>query len=297
MFDSPNPTTTTNNNNNIKEADQGKNKSKKRNTKSGKNASPKICTFFYIVYFLGEAAVSNPIDNRQQQPIKYKNNRQLNQIINENSEMVTKEAQYISTPNSLLNFSNNNGVYFKTEVYYEAIDGIKKNRKRNPPSNSGDNNQQQTTTVNTPIDYFRNLSNIEIVNMIYMIDFKAFLTIQSMYAMFLSKGNCLQTMFSLLNSSRIDQTDLNNSHFSESILSNFKNYDSEFLDSIRLLPDINILLKKHGSRLSKNDSNNMFKSSGNLLNRIKFDHQSLNQTIKLKKVCIQFLFFLKNSLK
>ena len=108
-------------------------------------------------------------------------------------------------------------------------------------------------------EYFRNLNYSEILNLIFLTDFKCFLTLQSSFALFLQKNNSISNLYSLLNLSneKSENKHINNLYLKDSctedITSNIynNNYNTGFFDSIRILPDLKLLPRKlHKSELN-----------------------------------------------
>lgn len=91
-------------------------------------------------------------------------------------------------------------IYFQTEMYCEAIDGIYQERKNQSASASSCLSSSSSSTSSgsskkakekLAIDYFKNLTTLEICNLVYLIDLKCFSSLQSVYALFMSKSNSI----------------------------------------------------------------------------------------------------------
>lgn len=179
-------------------------------------------------------------------------------------------------------------VYFQTEMYCEAIDGIYQERRNatSCPSSLGSANNNSNNCASTggskkgrdkqTVDYFKNLTALEICNLLYLIDLKCFSTLQSIYALFLSKSNTignLSTQMGLPSSSSSASSssssmslvgweanarhylDRNNlSEFTADVITNILAFNKNFVDSVRILPDLCLVLKKH--KLKENKNNN-----------------------------------------
>lgn len=181
-------------------------------------------------------------------------------------------------------------IYFQTEMYCEAIDGIYQERKNQSISTAA---AAATTTGSSAchittssvsgskkakeklaIDYFKNLTTLEICNLIYLIDLKCFSSLQSVYALFLSKSNTIGNLSAQMSSSlgctidmagssslaqqqlppfrQLDRSNL--SEFTADVVGNILGYNRNFVESVRLLPDLSIVLKKHKLKENRNNS-------------------------------------------
>lgn len=150
-------------------------------------------------------------------------------------------------------------VYFQTELYYEAIDGVYQERKSNAASSIYLSSKKIKEKSN--LDNFKNLNASEISNLIYLSDLKCFSALQSIYTLFLNKSNTIENLIGQVcdRSSggefvgpRFDRTHL--SEFSAEVIDRILSLDINFVESIRILPDLNIVLRKHTLKESKNNS-------------------------------------------
>lgn len=168
---------------------------------------------------------------------------------NQNDDSISRSAQtctfiyvirfYKSENSSLLNVAVpsqidtivDSEIYFVTELYTEAIDGVYKNR----------NGKKDR------IDYFKNLTNNEILNMIYLQDYKCFSILQSSFALFLSKNNLYENLNELISKSESAKPASINTDDSEikDMLSKILNFEDKFFDCIRLVPDLSLILQKY----------------------------------------------------
>lgn len=152
-------------------------------------------------------------------------------------------------------------VYFQTELYFEAIDGIHQERKM-----AGNLNLSNKKNVKEKLsaEYFKNLNTLEISNLIYLVDMKCFSTLQSIYALFLSKSNTIQNLSTLINAigndlSKVEIGKSNLCEFSSEILNNIISYNMSFAESVRLLPDLSLILKKHSLKETRSNSTGLEK--------------------------------------
>ena len=154
-------------------------------------------------------------------------------------------------------------VYFQTEIYCEAIDGIFQERKSAVSSIylSGKRIKEKSA-----IDYFKSLNTLEICNLIYLIDLKCFSALQSIYSLFLSKSNSILNLNSLMltmssmntgsSSDAVPKLEKSGllSDFSTDVINNILAFNVNFVDSVRLLPDVTLVLKKHSLKESRHNS-------------------------------------------
>ena len=169
-------------------------------------------------------------------------------------------------------------VYFTTELYSEVIDGVYQDQ---------DKKQNQTTDNKKPqCDYFKHLTHTEILNLIFLIDLRSFVTIQSISTLFLNKSNSILNLYSLLNGYESAGDSLTplpksgNYFFSQETATKILNYNPNFYESIRMLPDLNLITKSLQS-LVNNQSISRLNSEApssltgptNLLNRIRIEKQ------------------------
>ena len=235
---------------------------KSESTKS--NASPQKCTFFYVIYFNIESKsaafnksnifiLKTKLTNRLNAPT----DSMLNKLSTNIQDEYSREKQEVDS------------AYFRTEIYFEDIDGINKHK-------SAHNLASKDLSGNRLIEYFKNLSNLEIINLIYLIDMKAFLSLQSIYALFLCKSDFIENLSSFDNFSQVDLQSL----CSDSILASIQNYNMEFFDSIRILPDLKILLRKHSFKTANKIGFAKSFNSANLHNRIDFSKKESNKNLK-----------------
>jgi len=101
------------------------------------------------------------------------------------------------------------------------------------------------------------LNYTEILNLIFLTDLKCSLTLQSGYALFLKKNNSIANLYALLNlnannssSTESPKPPITNVYLKDSATQDHtsnvynNNYNINFFDSIRLLPDLRLLPKK-----------------------------------------------------
>ena len=157
-------------------------------------------------------------------------------------------------------------VYFTTELYSEAIHGIYQEKKA---LNSCSFSNLLGTVKNKSKDkdkyseYFRNLNYMEILNLIFLTDFKCYQTLQSSHALFLQKSNSIENLYALLklniSSAKHRQTGqsgesmfLSNLYIKDFVgdgldsnaLSSIDSFNTSFYESIRILPDLSLIPKK-----------------------------------------------------
>ncbi|CAF0823180.1 unnamed protein product [Brachionus calyciflorus] len=161
------------------------------------------------------------------------------------------------------NNPNDHEETFITELYTEAIDGIYQDRGRKKDR----------------VDYFKNLSNLEILNLIYLQDLKCYSIIQSSYALFLTKSNLMQNLESLM--AKIEVNNLNqiidNLAFKDNLMSIIQ-FDSKYYESIRLLPDLGLVLLKHSIKELKNSKSRLSNpTSQYLFNRVNYNNRSMHK--------------------
>ncbi len=233
-----------------------------RAEKSKKNASPQTCTFFYVVYFQNEATVNGGghIQTADKSTVKSHFNSKVKLTNRLNSDSLLKKTTSISKEDEYANSAADGGekkaaaenVYFRTEVYFEDIQGVSKQY-----------NLFKSKEMHKIGDYFKNLTKSEIVNLIHLIDLKAFLSLQSIYALFLNKAEFIENVSAFRHYSKVD---LENLCFN-STLAKIQGFDLEFFDSIRILPDLNVLFRRNSFKLNKMDFSKSI-NSANLHNRI-----------------------------
>ncbi len=188
--------------------------------------------------------------------------------MNKNTEPEMESLKH-NTNESFVNVS------FTTELYSEVIDGIYQERKN---INLNNNNGsfpfgKRAKDKDKYSEYFRNLTYAEILNLIFLVDLKCFLTLQSSHALFLQKSNFISNLYSMLNttgsySNSGDQLDtkkklltniyLKDTSFEDNTSNVYNNnYIPNFYESIRILPDLKLLPKKTvRSELSEKQSAN-----------------------------------------
>ena len=307
-----------------------------KNFTTFKNGSSQICTFIYIIRFfsnLSDSQLENssPVTslnkNRQntgllnvvggnQESIYYSENPKNyghhfpeNGPVNKNEELPVNSAQSLDM-NSLKQFE----ISFTTEIYVEAVDGIYQEKKStNLTSSSFNLNAKKNKSDKfRHLRNFRNLTNLEIVNLIYLTDLKCFSILQSSYALFLSKSNPILNLTALLgnvvkSNNPASGVILEGSCFqpkayfcSTPSLLNVYDYNTNYFDCIRVLPDLNIIPKNTLVKLSKNSKSSSVRSTY-LYNRIKFNkmpvRQSKNSTSRNDSDKIKRLFSEDISLK
>lgn len=124
-------------------------------------------------------------------------------------------------------------VYFVTEIYAENIDGVYKERTC----------KKDHMRKKDRIEYFKNLTNNEILNMIYLQDFKCFSILQSSFALFFSKNNLYENLNELISKSELSVV-IENEEIKD-MLKKILSFEDKFYDCIRLVPDLNVILYKH----------------------------------------------------
>lgn len=129
--------------------------------------------------------------------------------------------------------NQDNEVYFVTEIYAENIDGVYKERTY----------KKDRIRKKDRIEYFKNLNNNEIINMIYLQDYKCFSILQSSFALFFSKNNLYENLNELISKSELSVV-IENEEIKD-ILNKILDFEDKFYDCIRLVPDLNIILNKH----------------------------------------------------
>lgn len=158
-------------------------------------------------------------------------------------------------------------VSFTTELYAEVIDGVYQERKNiNLNSMSmGFPFGKRSKDKDKYSEYFRNLTYSEILNLIFLTDLKCFLTLQSSHALFLQKNAFISNLYSMLNTTapysgnhgnqqltassdkkkfvtNVYLKDSSSDDNTSNIYNN--NYNTNFYESIRILPDLKLLPKK-----------------------------------------------------
>jgi hypothetical protein len=210
-----------------------------------KTGSSQCCSFIYVLHF---NTVNNSGSNKHEPMFNLMNN-DLTIDINleetglkrQGSENTAESTNTKSTKSS--ETVGADAIFFSTELYVESIDGICQRRKAHLNSNMTSNSNKPKERLH---DYFRNLTNLEIINLIYLIDFKCFNCFQSIHALFLSESNALKNMNHFLGQSMTKFTNQNMNEY----LFDF-NFDSNYLDSIRILPDLSVLAFKSLNKLSQ----------------------------------------------
>ncbi len=229
----------------------------KNRPKGKSNASPQTCTFFYVVYFQNESSNSQFQTNEKNSAKSLFNSKnKLTNRLNSDSLLkkttsLSKEDDYANNPNGE---KKSEKVFFRTELYFEDIQGVSKQYS-----------VFRSKEMNKIGDYFKNLTNNEIVNLIHLIDLKAFLSLQSIYSLFLNKSDFIENVSAFRHYSKVDLENL----CSSSTLTKIQNFEPEFFDLIRILPDLNILFRRNSFKLSKLDFSKST-NSANLHNRIDF---------------------------
>ncbi|RNA15440.1 hypothetical protein BpHYR1_032625, partial [Brachionus plicatilis] len=189
-----------------------------------KSGSAQTCTFIYVIRF-------------------HKND-------NSNLLNVAVPAQIEAVPST--------EIYFVTEIYAEAIDGVYQERARKKDR----------------IDYFKNLTNNEILNMIYLQDYKCFSILQSSSALFLSKNNLYENLNGLISKSELTKAaKIEDSELKE-MLDKILDFEDKFYDCIRLVPDLNVILCKHLLKELGKKSTLVNPVSQCLLNRVNYQTKS-----------------------
>lgn len=182
--------------------------------------------------------------------------------MNKNSEPVEFDNLKHNINDCVMNVS------FTTELYAEVIDGVYQERKNiNLNSMSmGFPFGKRSKDKDKYSEYFRNLTYTEILNLIFLTDLKCFLTLQSSHALFLQKNTFISNLYSMLNSTapysssshgnqqltaspdkkrfmtNIYLKDSSSDDSTSNIYNN--NYNTNFYESIRILPDLKLLPKK-----------------------------------------------------
>jgi len=284
-----------------------------KNFTTFKNGSSQICTFIYVVRFFSNltqlstsmAQLLNSsqqksafrLDNNSSKLIKHSNNGLLNVIDGyssenlfylDNSKRTNENFQEIGPNNKKDDIKSSSGnldlsnieISFTTEMYFESIDGIYREKKAANLSNSTFNLNSKKIMRDKlkHLRNFRNLTNSEIINLIYLTDLKCYSALQSSYALFLSKTNPVANLTNLLNISSPNSFQSHQYFHSASNLINIYEYDSNYFDSIRILPDLNIIPKNSLVKLNNNSKMSSVRSTY-LINRIKFN-KNLNRKTK-----------------
>lgn len=213
--------------------------------------STQICTFIYVIRFMNNpnlACFNQNHDNSSTSGAGMSRLGSKQGLLNVVSGMVP----YTMSETGVAGRQCEEKIYFQTELYCEAIDGIYQERKSNAMYLSNKKMREKST-----LDYFKNLNRLEICNLIYLIDLKCFSALQSIYALFLSKTNTIGNLNSHMASTtsavpKLDKSNL--SEFSAQVLNNISTFNVNFADSIRLLPDMDLVLKKHSLKESKSNS-------------------------------------------
>jgi hypothetical protein len=275
-----------------------------KNFTTFKNGSSQICTFVYVVRFFSNlaqlsASISQILNLSQHktgftlESIASKTNIHNNGLLNvisgnnaenlfylDNSKRFEQNIKKDENPSNQNNLDMNDlEISFTTEIYVEAVDGICREKKLTSLSNStfNLNSKKMMRDKLKHLRSFRNLTNSEIINLIYLTDLKCFSTLQSSYALFLSKSNPVANFTSLLSSTSNGFHSHQYFH-STSNLINIYEYDCNYFESIRILPDLNIIPKSSLVKLNKNNKMSSVRSTY-LINRIKFN-KNLNRQIK-----------------
>jgi hypothetical protein len=276
-----------------------------KNFTTFKNGSSQICTFIYVVRFFSNltqlsTSMSQLLNLSQQKSafrLRHNNNGLLNVIDGyssenlfylDNSKRSSDNFQDIGPSNKKDEIKSNSGnldlnnieISFTTEMYFESIDGIYREKKAANLSNStlNLNSKKIMRDKLKHLRNFRNLTNSEIINLIYLTDLKCYSALQSSYALFLSKTNPVANLTNLLNISSPNSFQSHQYFHSASNLINIYEYDSNYFDSIRILPDLNIIPKTSLVKLNNNNKMSSVRSTY-LINRIKFN-KNLNRKTK-----------------
>ena len=277
-----------------------------------KNGSSQICTFVYVVRFFNASSVPDPLLENYVHNFNTQLKQQTNFNFHYDGNSSPSKARILTNNTGLLNivtntdnsnlinylgnskkiaqngiecseldgsqennFETQNEVYFTTEIYYEAVDGIYQERKStNATSNSL--NQKKAKEKYKYLKNFRNLTNMEIANLVYLSDLKCFSTLQSSYALFLSKSSSISNLSSLLDLKPAHLLNTNQPISSEA-LSNIYDYNASYFDCIRILPDLNTIPKNSISKHAKNNKMSSVRSTY-LHNRIKLNKITLRQS-------------------
>ena len=162
--------------------------------------------------------------------------------------------------------TNQAEVYFTTELYSEAIHGIYQEKKAFNScsfSNLLGGAKNKSKDKEKYSEYFRNLNYMEILNLIFLTDFKCYQTLQSSHALFLQKSNSIDNLYALLklniSSSKHQQAGqlgenmyLSNLYIKDfvgdgldtNVLNSIDSFNTSFYESIRILPDLSLIPKK-----------------------------------------------------
>jgi hypothetical protein len=263
------------------------------------NASPQTCTFFYVIYFHTESSspssslpsAASSMGGHFATTATTTDKTTSRNLFNSKSKLTTsrfsgggesllkqtsgaavgglpgsKEEEYVNGGAGEKKLVIEN-CFFRTELYFEDVEGVNKQ-----------SSIFKTAARETNNDYFKKLTNTEIVNLIHLIDLKAFLSLQSVYSLFLSKPDFLNNISAFRNYSKVDLENL----CADSTLVKVQDYDAEFFDSVRLLPDLSILFRRNSFKLSRLDFTKSSQTA-NLHNRIDFRTKRTVNLIKKSK--------------
>ena len=270
-----------------------------KNLTTFKNGSSQMCTFVYVIRFFSNwnwpYAASQQKATGMSTSENAQNNGLLNVVANNNNNNNSQGLFYLDNAkrydetfheigpakkkedaqtNATSLDMNELEVSFTTEIYVEAVDGIYREKKSTNLSNSTFNLSSKKI-MREKLRYlrnFRNLTNSEIINLIYLTDLKCFSSLQSSYALFLSKTNPITNLTGLLNVFTTTSNDFQPQQYfhSSSNLINIYEYDCNYFECIRILPDLNIIPKASLIKLNKNNKMSSVRSTY-LINRIKLN--------------------------
>lgn len=231
-------------------------------SKKTKYPAPQTTTLFYVIFF------DNNDSNVTDKLNYYSRNRQMSLPVSHRSQLGGKDDEFSNSMHENRKTSLPDTVHFRTELYYEAIEGVSINYH---PGllNLSKNNTKRAQRYNTyyrkyvkkSTSHYMKLTNSQIVDLIYLMDLKAFIALQSISTVFSHTSDFLNYMSMFRHFS--------NSDFQGLLTSNTNlSADTDVFDLIKLLPDLGILFRNHS--LSKPSKLELSKSSSaaNLQHRI-----------------------------
>jgi len=242
------------------------------NSTQPKSGSSQVCTFVYVVYFMNDIQQISTHYYKNQIIMKSNQYQRNNEFLS-NSQNIDQNLDSHQN-DDLIKYNENKSVYFLTEIYSEVISGIYQDKKQASLINESKANI---------CDYFRNLNHKEIINLMFLIDLKSFSTIQSVSALFLVKSNSILNLYSLLNTNNEEVYSNNNNNMIETSFIKVAQLNSNFYDSIRILPDLNLISKSLQSTGNTVQQQNQYQSRLNSVGEIPSATTNFLKRIKLQQ--------------
>ena len=256
---------------------------RKRTEAGYKNGSSQYCTLSYVVHFLKNiplvSSEQSQTDNASVTLTAPKNPTLTRSMSSNNNGLLNHLSSTLTTQTERKLSDNLNQkievtdiesdktfvdlepseIFFTTEMYSEVMDGVFVERRSNSSQGLSLGNKSGLRRIKERSGFathFRNMSYKEILNLIFLTDLRCFLSIQSCNALFLAKGNGQGNLSSMIDSKEkiVDSLYLMETNSTNAALSGVCNYNSSFYESIRFLPDLNMMPRKMDSR-GKNENN------------------------------------------